>query len=190
MFGWVPGTRPNISESHSEISTRVPFCIATSLSPNRTSSTFGETTNEFLRQMGLIGAPRLFGVSQRRRKKANLFHPSLAASQRGFYIASAAAAATAAPALPRRPLQCHGGSAVPLPRPPCWPAALLRRCPAAARLLAADNVSVPMEDGFARQISQGLSQPRSLSASRSVPRALLTPRVKSRATLSLQKEHF
>ena len=27
MFGWVPGTRPNISESHSEISTRVPFCI-------------------------------------------------------------------------------------------------------------------------------------------------------------------
>ena len=23
------GTRPNISESHSEISTRVPFCIAT-----------------------------------------------------------------------------------------------------------------------------------------------------------------
>ena len=23
-----PGTRPNISESHSEISTRVPFCIA------------------------------------------------------------------------------------------------------------------------------------------------------------------
>ena len=30
MFGRVPGTRPNISESHSEISTRVPFCIATS----------------------------------------------------------------------------------------------------------------------------------------------------------------
>ena len=28
MFGRVPGTRPNISESHSEISTRVPFCIA------------------------------------------------------------------------------------------------------------------------------------------------------------------
>ena len=27
MFGRVPGTRPNISESHSEISTRVPFCI-------------------------------------------------------------------------------------------------------------------------------------------------------------------
>ena len=34
MFGWVPknaapflGTRPNISETHSEISTRVPFCI-------------------------------------------------------------------------------------------------------------------------------------------------------------------
>ena len=26
MFGRVPGTRPNISESHSEISTRVPFC--------------------------------------------------------------------------------------------------------------------------------------------------------------------
>ena len=38
MFGRVPknhqaflGTRPNISESHSEISTRVPFCIATAL---------------------------------------------------------------------------------------------------------------------------------------------------------------
>ena len=29
MFGRVPGTRPNISESHSEISTRVPFCIDT-----------------------------------------------------------------------------------------------------------------------------------------------------------------
>ena len=28
MFGRVPGTRPNIGESHSEISTRVPFCIA------------------------------------------------------------------------------------------------------------------------------------------------------------------
>ena len=28
MFGRVPGTRPNISESHSETSTRVPFCIA------------------------------------------------------------------------------------------------------------------------------------------------------------------
>ena len=28
MFGRVPGTRPNMSESHSEISTRVPFCIA------------------------------------------------------------------------------------------------------------------------------------------------------------------
>ena len=28
MFGRVPGTRPNISESHSEISTRVPFSIA------------------------------------------------------------------------------------------------------------------------------------------------------------------
>ena len=28
MFGRVPGTRPNTSESHSEISTRVPFCIA------------------------------------------------------------------------------------------------------------------------------------------------------------------
>ena len=28
MFGRVPGTRPNLSESHSEISTRVPFCIA------------------------------------------------------------------------------------------------------------------------------------------------------------------
>ena len=28
MFGWVPGTRPNISESHSEKRTRVPFCIA------------------------------------------------------------------------------------------------------------------------------------------------------------------
>ena len=27
MFGRVPGTRPNISESHSEMSTRVPFCI-------------------------------------------------------------------------------------------------------------------------------------------------------------------
>ena len=27
MFGRAPGTRPNISESHSEISTRVPFCI-------------------------------------------------------------------------------------------------------------------------------------------------------------------
>ena len=27
MFGRVPGTRPNISESHSEISTRAPFCI-------------------------------------------------------------------------------------------------------------------------------------------------------------------
>ena len=26
--GRVPGTRPNMSESHSEISTRVPFCIA------------------------------------------------------------------------------------------------------------------------------------------------------------------
>ena len=30
MFGRVPGTRPNISESHSEISTRVPFCITKS----------------------------------------------------------------------------------------------------------------------------------------------------------------
>ena len=29
MFGRVPGTRPNISESHSEISTRVPFCTGT-----------------------------------------------------------------------------------------------------------------------------------------------------------------
>ena len=29
MFGRVPGTRPNMRESHSEISTRVPFCIAT-----------------------------------------------------------------------------------------------------------------------------------------------------------------
>ena len=29
MFGRVTGTRPNISESHSEISTRVPFRIAT-----------------------------------------------------------------------------------------------------------------------------------------------------------------
>ena len=29
MFGRVPGTRPNISESHSEVSTRVPFCIET-----------------------------------------------------------------------------------------------------------------------------------------------------------------
>ena len=28
MFGRVPGTRPNISEYHSEISTRVPFCIS------------------------------------------------------------------------------------------------------------------------------------------------------------------
>ena len=28
MFERVPGTRPNTSESHSEISTRVPFCIA------------------------------------------------------------------------------------------------------------------------------------------------------------------
>ena len=27
MFGRVPGTRPSISESHSEISIRVPFCI-------------------------------------------------------------------------------------------------------------------------------------------------------------------
>ena len=27
MFGRVPGPRPNISESHSEICTRVPFCI-------------------------------------------------------------------------------------------------------------------------------------------------------------------
>ena len=27
MFERVPGTRPNMSESHSEISTRVPFCI-------------------------------------------------------------------------------------------------------------------------------------------------------------------
>ena len=27
MFGRVPGTRPNISESHSEIRTRVSFCI-------------------------------------------------------------------------------------------------------------------------------------------------------------------
>ena len=27
MFGRVQGTRPNISEPHSEISTRVPFCI-------------------------------------------------------------------------------------------------------------------------------------------------------------------
>ena len=33
MFGRVPGTRPNISESHSEISTRVPFCIAESCLP-------------------------------------------------------------------------------------------------------------------------------------------------------------
>ena len=32
----VPGTRPNISESHSEISTRVPFCIAL-ISGGRTS---------------------------------------------------------------------------------------------------------------------------------------------------------
>ena len=29
MFGRVPGTRPNISESHSEISTLVPVCIPT-----------------------------------------------------------------------------------------------------------------------------------------------------------------
>ena len=29
MFGRVPGTRPNITEPHSERSTRVPFCIAT-----------------------------------------------------------------------------------------------------------------------------------------------------------------
>ena len=29
--GIVPGTRPNISESHSEISTRVPFCITASV---------------------------------------------------------------------------------------------------------------------------------------------------------------
>ena len=28
MFARVPGTRPNNSESHSEMSTRVPFCIA------------------------------------------------------------------------------------------------------------------------------------------------------------------
>ena len=28
MFGRVLGTRPNISEPHSEIGTRVPFCIA------------------------------------------------------------------------------------------------------------------------------------------------------------------
>ena len=28
MFGRVPGTRPNISEFHSGISTRVPYCIA------------------------------------------------------------------------------------------------------------------------------------------------------------------
>ena len=27
MFGRVPGTLPNISESHSEMSTRVPFCM-------------------------------------------------------------------------------------------------------------------------------------------------------------------
>ena len=27
MFGRVPGTRPNISASHSAMSTRVPFCI-------------------------------------------------------------------------------------------------------------------------------------------------------------------
>ena len=32
MFGWVPGTRPNVGESHSEISTQVPFCIACSSS--------------------------------------------------------------------------------------------------------------------------------------------------------------
>ena len=35
MFGWVPGTRPNISESHSEISTRVPFCIAIAGPPSK-----------------------------------------------------------------------------------------------------------------------------------------------------------
>ena len=38
MFGRVPGTRPNISESHSEVSTRVPFCIATGAT--------GATTNK------------------------------------------------------------------------------------------------------------------------------------------------
>ena len=46
MFGRVPqnaaaflGTRPNISESHSEISTRVPFCIAAG--ERRRSGVFG-----------------------------------------------------------------------------------------------------------------------------------------------------
>ena len=29
VFGRVPGTRPNVSKSHSERRTRVPFCIAT-----------------------------------------------------------------------------------------------------------------------------------------------------------------
>ena len=36
--GFSPGTRPNISESHSEISTRVPFCIATSYIPRAATS--------------------------------------------------------------------------------------------------------------------------------------------------------
>ena len=47
MFGRVPkngaaflGTRPNISESHSEISTRVPFCIVAG--PFTKLGTFGD----------------------------------------------------------------------------------------------------------------------------------------------------
>ena len=38
----LPGTRPNISESNSDISTRVPFCIATGQAGGARAAQVGE----------------------------------------------------------------------------------------------------------------------------------------------------
>ena len=77
MFGRVPGTRPNISESHIEISTRVPFCIAGqgqttgrgSIEVGVVSWGYGDSPNVYARVSAYrVWIAETIAVSERRRQ--------------------------------------------------------------------------------------------------------------------------
>ena len=79
MFGRVPknvaaflGTRPNMSESHSEISTRVPFCIAA----GRADAGHFERLHEHAREREeRVQQRRLLSSPERVARRENWFTP-------------------------------------------------------------------------------------------------------------------
>ena len=56
MFGRVPGTHPNISESNSEISTRVPFFVSQTLLEARLVGVVGSNSSQSMGAFGVNAA--------------------------------------------------------------------------------------------------------------------------------------